>query len=232
MFLSQDTLVLRVFWLSTLGANVTGVSLPPSTSPSLFDTLNLSTILSHNIVDVTDYSLFSSLLHDLKPDFIFHLAAQPIVSASYENPLLTWQTNVNGTLNLLESLRTFKHSCIVVCITSDKCYENKEWTWGYRESDQLGGSDPYSVSKAAAELAIQTYARSYFQSSDSCVKVSSARAGNVIGGGDWSNNRIVPDCVKAYPLVSCVSEIPIPPGLATMCIRTTRRLFTPCLFLV
>ena len=117
-------------WLSTLGANVTGVSLPP-TSPSLFDTLNLSTILSHNIVDVTDYSLFSSLLHDLKPDFIFHLAAQPIVSASYDNPLLTWQTNVNGTLNL--SRFVFKHACTVVCITSDKCYENKEWTWGYRD---------------------------------------------------------------------------------------------------
>ncbi len=185
-------------WLSTLGANVTGVSLSPSTSPSLFDSLNLSSILSHNIVDVTDFPLFSSLLCDLKPDFIFHLAAQPIVSASYENPLLTWQTNVNGTLNLLESLRSFKHSCHVVFITSDKCYENKEWTWGYRETDQLGGSDPYSVSKAAAELVIQTYARSYFQSPDSCVKVSSARAGNVIGGGDWSNNRIVPDCARAW----------------------------------
>ena len=185
-------------WLSTLGADVTGVSLTPSTSPSLFDTLNLSSILSHNIIDVTDFRLFSTLIIDLKPDFIFHLAAQPIVAASYENPLLTWQTNVNGTLNLLESLRLCNHNCYAVFITSDKCYENKEWTWGYRENDQLGGSDPYSVSKASAELAIQTYARSFFNSPDSCVKVSSARAGNVIGGGDWSQNRIVPDCVKAW----------------------------------
>ena len=149
-------------WLSTLGADVTGVSLAPSTSPSLFEALNLSSFVSHNIIDVTDFERISSFIYELKPDFIFHLAAQPIVSVSYEYPLKTWETNVNGTINILESLRQCDHDCVAVFITSDKCYENKEWTWGYRESDQLGGSDPYSVSKASAELAIQTYARSFF----------------------------------------------------------------------
>jgi CDP-glucose 4,6-dehydratase len=129
---------------------------------------------------------------------LFHLAAQPIVGASYDDPIETWGTNVMGTINVLEALRKIQHDCSAVIITSDKCYNNVEWEWGYRENDALGGPDPYSASKGAAELAIRSYVKSYFSGEDNSVRIASARAGNVIGGGDWAANRIVPDCVKSW----------------------------------
>ena len=134
---------------------------------------------------------------EIEPDFVFHLAAQALVRRSYENPLETWHANTVGTINVLNALRGFEHRCVVVLITSDKSYDNVEWVWGYRENDALGGPDPYSASKGAAELAIRSYVRSYF-SDDSCVRIGVGRAGNVIGGGDWAEDRIVPDCVKAW----------------------------------
>ena len=135
---------------------------------------------------------------DLEPDFIFHLAAQPIVSRSHVNPVMTWQTNLMGTVHLLEALRELKGRCNAVFITSDKAYDNVEWVWGYRENDPLGGPDPYSASKGAAEIAIRSYFRSYFEAPDCKIRLASARAGNVIGGGDWAEARIVPDCMRAW----------------------------------
>jgi CDP-glucose 4,6-dehydratase len=138
------------------------------------------------------------LLKDCKPEFIFHLAAQPLVRLAYEQPIETYSTNVMGTAHLLEAVRhNCGQGCVVVAVTTDKCYENKEWVHSYREEDPMGGYDPYSSSKGAAELVISAYRRSYFSSPDSLIKVASARAGNVIGGGDWASDRIVPDCVRA-----------------------------------
>lgn len=137
------------------------------------------------------------IISDIKPDFLFHLAAQPIVKKAFEDPIDTFTTNIIGTANILEALRLSDFPCIAVMITSDKCYDNVEWVWGYKETDHLGGKDPYSASKGAAELMIKTYFHSYFKK-DNRVKMSSVRAGNVIGGGDWANARIVPDCFRAW----------------------------------
>jgi CDP-glucose 4,6-dehydratase len=182
-------------WLLQLGARVHGFSLEPPTSPSLFEQLDLASQLHHEIGDVRDAAAVASSIRSAAPDFIFHLAAQPLVRASYEQPVDTYATNVMGTVHVLDALRSYERDCSAVFITTDKCYENREWLYAYREEDPLGGYDPYSSSKAAAEIAIAAYRRSFFTAHP--VKVASARAGNVVGGGDWAVDRIVPDCIRA-----------------------------------
>ena len=186
-------------WLDLLGAKIYGLALHPPTNPSLFEKANLDYIVQNNITDIKDTEKVIKTITEIKPDYIFHLAAQPIVSLSYSKTVETWNTNVIGTVNVLESLRLLNNECIGIIITSDKCYENQEWEWGYRENDLLGGADPYSASKGSAELAFSSYQRSFFSNnSDNKIRICSARAGNVIGGGDWADNRIVPDCIKAW----------------------------------
>jgi len=184
-------------WLESLGARVIGVSLEPPSKPSHFETARLSEILEDHRFNIRDGEALSHLISQTQPDFVFHLAAQPLVRHSYLNPIETYQTNLLGTLNLLEGLRLLKKPCSAVLITSDKCYDNAEWVWGYRETDALGGPDPYSASKAATELMIRSHVKSYFPK-DGPVRVTVARAGNVIGGGDWAQDRIVPDCVRSW----------------------------------
>ncbi|MGY6529675.1 MAG: CDP-glucose 4,6-dehydratase [Cyanobacterium sp.] len=182
-------------WLLHLGAQVAGLSLEPNTEPSLFEQLALSHDLKHHIGDIRDLNTVKNLVQDFQPDMVFHLAAQPLVRFSYHEPVLTWQTNVLGTVNVLESLKTLDKYCVGVMITTDKCYDNNEWIYGYRENDPLGGHDPYSSSKAGAEIAIASWAKSFFHQGK--IRVASARAGNVIGGGDWAVDRIVPDVMRA-----------------------------------
>lgn len=184
-------------WLLALGAEVTGFALPPATQPALFDQLGLAGRIRHAIGDVRDLNAVRRVVEEIRPDFVFHLAAQPLVRLSYEQPVDTYATNVMGTIHVLEAVRLARRPCVVVAITTDKCYENKEWVHSYREEDPMGGYDPYSSSKGAAELVIASYRRSYFSAPDSPVKLASARAGNVIGGGDWALDRIVPDCIRA-----------------------------------
>lgn len=187
-------------WLMKLGADVSGIALEPATDPSLFDQLGLATRMNSELYDIRDFGAVKKVIERINPDIIFHLAAQPLVRDSYEDPTGTWETNVNGTMNILEAVRQLKISTNVVVITSDKCYENKEWIYGYRENDSLGGYDPYSASKGAAEVLVSSWRRSFFNPDDYAnhnVKIASARAGNVIGGGDWAKDRIIPDCVRA-----------------------------------
>ena len=192
-------------WLHLLGAKLYGLALEPPTNPSLYKQANVEKIIENNIVDIRESKKVSHLVKEIKPDYIFHLAAQPLVNYSYLNPIETWQTNVLGTVNILDSLRFLEKECVGIIITSDKCYENQEWEWGYRETDNLGGSDPYSASKGSAELAFKSYFRSFFSNSSlSKIRIASARAGNVIGGGDWAENRIVPDCVRSWIKESAV----------------------------
>ena len=185
-------------WLHLLGADVYGVSLsiPPS-NPSHFQAGEFSKFVKERHIDIRKSNELSEYVNDIKPDFVFHLAAQSLVRLSYEDPVETYQTNALGTLNLLEALRFLKNKCSVVLITSDKCYNNLEWAWGYRETDSLGGQDPYSASKGAAELVIRSHVNSFFPV-DGSVRIAVGRAGNVIGGGDWSKDRIVPDCVRSW----------------------------------
>tara|TARA_A100001388_G_C28746004_1_gene489511 strand:- start:425 stop:1519 length:1095 start_codon:yes stop_codon:yes gene_type:complete len=185
-------------WLLKLGAKVIGISLDPPSKPSHFISLNLWQNIEDIRLDIKEYEKVDKIFKKYKPDFVFHLAAQAIVSKSYINSISTWQTNVIGTLSILEALKKIEHKCSAIFITSDKCYENLEWCWGYRETDKLGGKDPYSSSKAAAEIAISSYTRSFFSKENCPVNISSTRAGNVIGGGDWAPDRIVPDCIKAW----------------------------------
>ena len=186
-------------WLKNLGAKVTGISLPNRAEESFFKANGISELVEDINLDIRNFDSINTLINKLEPDFVFHLAAQALVRRSYREPLETWSTNLVGTLNILESLRLIEKKCACILITSDKCYENKEWAWGYRENDILGGPDPYSASKACAELAINSYVKSFFNDKqNSLVKIVSARAGNVIGGGDWSEDRIVPDCIKAW----------------------------------
>lgn len=185
-------------WLQHLGAQVVGVALDPPTEPSHFMAAKLANGIVDHRIDIRNRSIVEEVILDTKPDFIFHLAAQALVRQSYENPIETWQINVFGTLHVLEAMRKLENFCTAVIITSDKCYDNVEWVWGYKETDALGGSDPYSASKAAAELAIRSHIKSFFPKSNSKVRIASARAGNVIGGGDWAPDRIVPDCVRAW----------------------------------
>ncbi len=184
-------------WLISLGAEVTGLALPPATTPALFDELGLASRLHHRLGDIRVLDVARQAVEASKPDFVFHLAAQPLVRLSYEQPVETYATNVLGTVHVLEAIRLAKLPCVVVAVTTDKCYENKEWVHSYREEDSMGGYDPYSSSKGAAELVISAYRRSYFSGTNSLVKLASGRAGNVIGGGDWALDRIVPDCIRA-----------------------------------
>jgi CDP-glucose 4,6-dehydratase len=185
-------------WLKALGAKVVGIALDSLTEPSHFSAAKLADDMVDLRIDIRNQLDLEKAIVAVQPDFVFHLAAQALVRCSYENPVETWQTNVLGTLNLLEALRKLDKACAAVIITSDKCYDNVEWVWGYRETDALGGPDPYSASKGAAELAIRSHIKSYFPKLSSRVRIASARAGNVIGGGDWATDRIVPDCVKAW----------------------------------
>lgn len=184
-------------WLLKLGAEVTGVSKDVPTQPSMFEELALTKRIQNIQADIRDLSAMQKIISEAKPDFVFHLAAQAIVSTSYSDPVETMSTNVIGTMNILEVLRKFEKPCVAVMITSDKCYDNVEWLWGYRETDALGGKDVYSGSKGAAELVIKSYFHSFFQK-DHPVKIAIGRAGNVIGGGDWAKDRIVVDCVQAW----------------------------------
>jgi CDP-glucose 4,6-dehydratase len=185
-------------WLLNLGANVIGVSRDIPTQPSMFEILGLADKIQHHIIDIRDIESLGQVVSDEKPDFVFHLAAQAIVSTSYSGPLDTISSNVMGTTNLLESLRISNHQCTAIIITSDKAYDNVEQIWGYKESDKMGGRDVYSGSKGAAELIIKSYYHSFFKSDESNVRLAIARAGNVIGGGDWAKDRIVVDAVVAW----------------------------------
>lgn len=185
-------------WLKMLGARVIGISQDVPTSPSHFVAADLSSHLQDHRCNIQDLGDLKKLLLAEKPDFIFHLAAQALVNESYSNPVETMSTNIMGTVNILEVMRSLENPCAVIMITSDKCYDNVEWDWGYRENDKLGGKDPYSASKGAAELMIRTYVESYF--SDGNVRVAIGRAGNVIGGGDWAADRLVPDSVRAWSI--------------------------------
>ena len=185
-------------WLLALGAEVYGFSKDIPTKPSLFSQLRLSRRIKMDLRgDIRDRAAVQAAVESVKPDFVFHLAAQPLVRLSYEQPVETFDTNVMGTVHVLEALRTLKNTCSAVMITTDKCYENRETKRPYREDDPMGGYDPYSCSKGCDELVISSYRRSFFNSPDSPVWIASARAGNVIGGGDWAKDRIVPDCFRA-----------------------------------
>ena len=187
-------------WLQSLGANVVGYALDPPTSPSLFEMASVADGMVSEVGDVRDAGHLESVISEHQPEVLFHLAAQPLVRYSYQHPVETYSTNVLGTLNVLESVRLADCVRAAVFITSDKCYLNKEWLWGYRENERLGGQDPYSSSKACAELVISAYRDSYFQIHEQDrhgVALASARAGNVIGGGDWAKDRLIPDVMRA-----------------------------------
>ena len=182
-------------WLLDLGAEIHGFSLEPPTTPALFEQLGLEQRLRHHVADLRDAVAVRESIQDVQPDFVFHLGAQAIVRLYYDQPLETYRTNLLGTIHVMEALRTLEKPCAAVLITTDKCYENREWLHGYREEDPLGGFDPYSSSKAAAEIAIASWRRSFFV--EHPVRIASVRAGNVIGGGDWAKDRILPDCIRA-----------------------------------
>ena len=183
-------------WLHELGASVTGYSIGFPSEPSLFKVCNLEKRVNHNIGDVRDYDHLHQVFQDTKPDVVFHLASQPLVRLSYEEPKLTMETNVMGTLHILEATRQCPSIKSLVIVTSDKCYENREQVWGYKENDPLGGDDPYSGSKGAAEIVFRSYYRSFLRHSKDLGAVT-VRAGNVVGGGDWARDRIVPDVFRA-----------------------------------
>ncbi|MBI5150463.1 MAG: CDP-glucose 4,6-dehydratase [Candidatus Omnitrophica bacterium] len=187
------------FWLSRLGAKVTGYALTPQTHPSHFELLDLDMISI--IGDIRDRVKIEEVVQQQQPEIIFHLAAQPLVRYSYINPRETFETNVMGTINIFEAARKIGCARAIVNVTSDKCYENKEWVWGYRENDPMGGYDPYSASKGCAELVTRSYQNSFFNiqefQKNHTVLLASARAGNVIGGGDWAQDRLIPDIMEA-----------------------------------
>lgn len=188
-------------WLISMGAKVTGYALAPNTTPNAFNILAIDSLIEKShIEDIRDLLGLQKAMSEAKPDVVIHMAAQPLVRHSYVNPVETYATNVMGTVHLLESTRTIDTVRATVVVTTDKCYENKEWVWGYRESEQIGGYDPYSNSKGCAELVTSAYRQSYFSSPNSANKVASARAGNVIGGGDWSEDRLMPDAIRAFEL--------------------------------
>jgi CDP-glucose 4,6-dehydratase len=186
-------------WLHELGARVIGYALAPPTDPNMFEALRLEEKLVHLLGDVRDAKRLESVFDQYKPQIVFHMAAQPIVRRSYREPQTTFETNVMGTVNLLETVRRTECAKVVIVVTSDKCYEDRDRHLGYKETDQLGGRDPYSSSKACAELVVAAYRSSFFESSGDSpvVAIASARAGNVVGGGDWGEDRLVPDCIRA-----------------------------------
>ncbi len=183
-------------WLRRLGARISGISLPPVTTPSLFHLARIEALCDSHFADIRDAEGLARLCRDSQPEVVFHLAAQPLVRASYRQPLETFAINVMGTAHLLEALRGLDSVRSVVIVTTDKVYRNNEWCWPYREEDTLGGHDPYSASKAACELVVDSYRRSFL--AEQGVAVASARAGNVIGGGDWSEDRLIPDAIRAW----------------------------------
>ncbi len=184
-------------WLHSLGAKVVGVSKDIPTNPSLFESLKIQDEIKHNFIDICSHEELKKIFQDENPDFVFHLAAQAIVSSSYDSPIETVQTNAVGTLSVLESIRSLDNNCTAIIITSDKCYENVEWCYGYRENDRLGGKDIYSGSKAAAEAIIYSHFNSFLKDKEN-INIGITRAGNVIGGGDWAKDRIVADCMRAW----------------------------------
>lgn len=186
-----------VLWLKKMGAIVKGYSLAPCTKPSLFEVANVAKGIESEISDIRDLGKLKKAVLNFAPEIVIHMAAQPLVRYSYQDPVGTYQTNIMGTVNLLESVRHCKSVRAVVNVTTDKCYENKEWVWAYRENEPMGGHDPYSSSKGCSELITSTYRSSFF-TSDSNIALASARAGNVIGGGDWSSDRLIPDALKAF----------------------------------
>lgn len=183
-------------WLQRLGAKVIGIALPPATQPSLFALLGDQPWLTSHTCDIRDAQALNGLVQAARPDVVLHLAAQALVRASYQQPLDTFATNVMGTANLLDAIRAVDTVRVVVAVTTDKVYQNREWCYPYREDDAIGGHDPYSASKAAAEMVIASYRSSFLQAAG--VAIASARAGNVIGGGDWSADRLLPDAVRAW----------------------------------
>ncbi len=184
-------------WLETLGAEVMGYALEPNTSPSLYRSLEPGLSIQSRIADICDAAALHEAMRAFEPDFVLHLAAQPLVRLSYAQPVQTFETNVMGTIHLLEAVRRTPSVRAVVCVTTDKVYANREWEWPYRENDQLGGKDPYSASKSAAEMAVASYLASFKLADGSPLPVAVARGGNIIGGGDWSADRLVPDYVRA-----------------------------------
>lgn len=186
-----------VLWLKKLGAIVKGYALEPNTSVSLFEVARISEAVESKIGNICDLDLLHKSLVDFAPEIVIHMAAQPLVRASYIDPVGTYQTNVIGTVNLLQAIRACESVKAVVNVTTDKCYQNNEWEWGYREDEPMGGHDPYSNSKGCSELVTSAYRQSFFNE-NSMVSLASARAGNVIGGGDWSSDRLIPDALKAF----------------------------------
>jgi CDP-glucose 4,6-dehydratase len=183
-------------WLEALGAEVSGFSLKPAASPNLFAEADVGRDIKNTFADIRDQSSIHDAIATFRPEIVIHMAAQPLVRRSYQDPIETYSTNVMGTVNLLEAVRKFEDVRAVVNVTTDKCYDNKEWIWPYREGEPLGGHDPYSSSKACAELVTQAYRKSFYQ--DSNTALASARAGNVIGGGDWSDDRLIPDILLGF----------------------------------
>ena len=183
-------------WLSELGADVVGFALPPERKNDHFNEISLDKVIKHVDGDIRDLAQLKRVVDEFQPEFLFHLAAQSLVRYSYDEPKLTFDTNIAGSVNILEMVRTTPSLRSVIYVTSDKCCKNKEWIWGYRENDELGGRDPYSASKAAAEIVFSAYMTSFFEKQEG-LGIASVRAGNVIGGGDWALDRIVPDSIKA-----------------------------------
>lgn len=183
-------------WLQSMGAELKGLALEPPTTPSLFAEANVAQGMVSQIGDIRDYDTVLKAVAEFKPEIVIHMAAQPLVRYSYKNPIETYATNVMGTVHLFEAIRQTGTAKVVVNVTTDKCYENKEWVWGYREDEPMGGFDPYSSSKGCSELVTAAYRRSYFR--ETGIALASARAGNVIGGGDWAEDRLVPDILRAF----------------------------------
>jgi CDP-glucose 4,6-dehydratase len=181
-------------WLKSLGADICGLSLEPATKPSLFDQAKVSNGIRHEIQDIRDFDGVARLFNSFKPEIVIHMAAQPLVRLSYEKPIETYATNVMGTVNVLEASRQASSVKAIVNVTTDKCYENREWVWGYREDEPMGGRDPYSSSKGCAELVSSAYGRSFFEKDG--IGLATGRAGNVIGGGDWARDRLIPDLLN------------------------------------
>lgn len=183
-------------WLNLLGANVAGYSKDIPTTPSNFELMNLANHMQHFLGDIRDKTRLENVIDEFKPEIIFHMAAQALVKKSYRDPVETFETNVMGMVNLLDIIRKKTFVAVAVLITSDKAYRNDEWPWGYRETDSLAGHDPYSGSKSCADLVANSFYKSFFENSDQRIGIT--RAGNVIGGGDWAEDRIVPDCIRAW----------------------------------
>ena len=183
-------------WLQRLGAEVAGISLEPNTTPNLFNLARIANGMTSHFCDIRDASKLTKIIRDAHPEVVFHLAAQPLVRASYRDPLATYATNVMGTAHVLDALRGLDSIKVAVMVTTDKVYSNNEWLYPYRETDALGGHDPYSASKAASEIVVASYRDAFLV--EQCIAIATARAGNVIGGGDWSEDRLIPDAVRAW----------------------------------